>query len=757
MGAAEECDRTDNNCDRVIDEGCPEDCSNLIDDNGNSDADCDDEACLEEEHCLEPQMQDRDDDGFRGIEGDCDDDDPDASPGLMEDPTNGWDDDCDGLVDERMTVTAEAAVKDAGPVAGRTLVEDSFGRLHALLYDRGTGEQNQDSYVLFTDLAAGGTRVPLPEETDGACALAPDDAGRIWVACGGELSTELGLTVWRYDPTAAAWDAAETIDDGTWGETVYAVDVVVVDDVPIVAWCDGGGSGMVAWNEDGAWERSNGLVSCSADIVLLYDANERLVVAGAGSGDAAYAAVGSHTGTWGFVTGTLLGRAEVVDGSVDPTTGEAVIYGRYRYNDVVWTYSGSWVETSLSTGLAATYYQPAFVVNAAGEPCIFQADTTINLVGACDGIGGTLEALGGPSVVVAARRSDGTVALVYTDQGDAETRLGIYDGGLAQSDIASTSTTAGVAATDREGTILLLWLEESAVSTGINALWSSWNGSSELIYSAALGLGGDALAVAGNGTVYGGLYQGVTGSLATTWSLAMLEGGPGGWSFDPNIVGLDSNCGYQLPVETRLRADGTRVFASVSQSRACSWVGDSRSYVHVLEADPLTWEIVATLVADTTVGGELVITSDETAYLAWASNGVVYLYQDAGYGWSAWLTLTGSQVHDLEVDPTDDSLLLLYDDGETLLARVSATSTVAVGTGVTVLTGGELLVDTHAAAWVSGATADGAVYAWSGTPETGLDPEDLPLDRLDGASWVESGGTVHLLADDGDGIWHFSW
>lgn len=48
----------------------------------------------------ESQLQDADADGYTMLEGDCDDADPRANPGVRGDVCNGLDDDCDGKVDE---------------------------------------------------------------------------------------------------------------------------------------------------------------------------------------------------------------------------------------------------------------------------------------------------------------------------------------------------------------------------------------------------------------------------------------------------------------------------------------------------------------------------------------------------------------------------------------------------------------------------------------------------------------------------------
>ena len=63
------------------------------------------------------ETTDADGDGYAAEEGDCDDTDALTSPGALE-ACDGWDNDCDGEIDEEM---AASAVSSVVPLVFRTL------------------------------------------------------------------------------------------------------------------------------------------------------------------------------------------------------------------------------------------------------------------------------------------------------------------------------------------------------------------------------------------------------------------------------------------------------------------------------------------------------------------------------------------------------------------------------------------------------------------------------------------------------------
>ena len=77
---------------------CPEDCADALDNDGDSSIDCSDDDCASDAAC----DQDRDGDGYLGLEwggDDCNDDDAGIHPGTVE-ICDGVDNNCDGLSDD---------------------------------------------------------------------------------------------------------------------------------------------------------------------------------------------------------------------------------------------------------------------------------------------------------------------------------------------------------------------------------------------------------------------------------------------------------------------------------------------------------------------------------------------------------------------------------------------------------------------------------------------------------------------------------
>lgn len=67
--------------------------------------------------------QDCDGDGYTFATGDCDEDDPEVNPGMLEDCTNELDDDCDGLFNQG----CEAASRQGGLWGGGLCQKEAGG------------------------------------------------------------------------------------------------------------------------------------------------------------------------------------------------------------------------------------------------------------------------------------------------------------------------------------------------------------------------------------------------------------------------------------------------------------------------------------------------------------------------------------------------------------------------------------------------------------------------------------------------------
>jgi Putative metal-binding motif len=106
------CDGRDNDCDGVLDD---------VDDDGDGfiDADCGGDDCDDHSPTLVPT--DGDGDGWSPCGGDCDDLRASTYPGAAEDCHNGFDDDCDGMIDGRDSIDCPDEVVEPSnqqPAAG---------------------------------------------------------------------------------------------------------------------------------------------------------------------------------------------------------------------------------------------------------------------------------------------------------------------------------------------------------------------------------------------------------------------------------------------------------------------------------------------------------------------------------------------------------------------------------------------------------------------------------------------------------------
>jgi MYXO-CTERM domain-containing protein len=162
--------------------GCPEDCNNGLDDDGDSDIDCDDSDCLGDPNCC-----DSDNDGYQIVGGfcggdDCDDANAAVNPGATE-ICDGIDNDCDGQIDENGSattyyadsdgdgygdpgVTQDACAPPSGYVADNTDCDDSEDTVYPGANEICDGLDN-DCNGLIDDYASDATTWYFDEDGDG--------------------------------------------------------------------------------------------------------------------------------------------------------------------------------------------------------------------------------------------------------------------------------------------------------------------------------------------------------------------------------------------------------------------------------------------------------------------------------------------------------------------------------------------------------------------------------------------------------------
>ncbi|MBL7942693.1 MAG: hypothetical protein JNM00_07995, partial [Flavobacteriales bacterium] len=228
-GVAEvNCNGIDDNCDGNIDEGSVWGCTDPVACNYDPAATCDDGSCtyptlwfadadgdglgdpLAELWACEQPI------GYVTDSSDCDDTNALVNPGMPEDPCNGIDDNCDGIVDEGQDYgCTDPAACNYDPAA---TCDDGSCNTPTIWYDDDDGDGYGDpgAYVLALDAPAGF----VSDNTDCDDNNAGVNPGSAEVACNGiddncDGSIDEGDIVGCTDPAACNYDAAATCDDGS--------------------------------------------------------------------------------------------------------------------------------------------------------------------------------------------------------------------------------------------------------------------------------------------------------------------------------------------------------------------------------------------------------------------------------------------------------------------------------------------------------------------------------------------------------------
>ncbi|MCB9682188.1 MAG: putative metal-binding motif-containing protein [Alphaproteobacteria bacterium] len=730
-----------------------EQCTGGVDEDCDGRVDCADDACIAELVCIPATLHDDDGDGWRPVDGDCDDADGDVYPGQTEDVTNGRDDDCDGWVDEPPVTVTRGAYLDDGEPYGVPVVRDD-GTIAALLYDR----DHLGEVALWLDLEGSPRRVALPNAPQRACSLTTD--GQAWfVACVRDGSPS-DVFVGRYDAAGWAWwDLVPTQVDGLslvdalWlegtGLTVIAGRRSTQSALEIVlqrvgtTWTttvrNGGGTGgpfapttspdsfwqlrpgtparldRVAWNGT-TWVPTTETLPWDLDSGTVRELPEGVMVVGRSNG-AILAGLRVAPGSWTTTSPTFSdGRLVVAEDAalLDPST---------------------WCFWASASGVGAVKH----------VTCVNQGVPTDLWTAPVDGLWSRFTPL-----------ADGTFLHLGIDLGQARLdRMDPTVGATASTDVATNRPVTGVAIgasatppvwmeTQRNG-LRTLTADRGAALEDIDADLRVLPGSIAVddtgaVAFAAVHVDGTAAAF-----VYGHVAPG-----ASLPALADLdELGRVSWFSSRNTLDVD------------LEVHGDDTWAAVWQKGNHTGATVSGTSVAAYHHDGAGWSAFAVAAGPSggsreTTGVEVAITPAGQAYLAYSEGDWVRLATLTTAGPTVVQTLFDAEVALLEAD--DDDLILLHHDlagPNDLLLRWSP------GIGVTATA--DLGVTFDAAAMevvggvthVFGQTDAGAWVHLRGTPELGFETSALPLDvdTADAVDLAWDGARLQAVVADRDGVW----